>query len=944
MKAVLIPAGADLVTYITASVTASIAVDGADLSDSLVVFPGRRPGHFLRKAIAEKLKVSFIPPRILSIDELIDELHADRHPEPWPDLESIDAVAVLYDIHRGLPRPLGGPAFLTPDAFFSIGTKIYNDLEELRIEGVDARAVGDIQPLIEEKIPERSRESLQKLQVFYREFYDRIKALGLSTRSSRYWEVCSEPREQDFARYRRILFAGFFALTRAERKLFSSVGALPGALLVFQDANGMRERLSDMDIRAVSEPRAETPPAPPTVNLIQSPDGQGQVFALNALLGEPDRRTVIVLPSADTLFPVQRHCLSRMDREDYNISLGYPLVRTPVYGFLNDLMELVGSLEGERVYVPRYLTFMLHPYTKNALFKGSASATRVLMHTIEERLSGARTRLFTSLADIEDDESLFEQAALSIVSDGTPALAHELRAHLRAIHDATIARLRSFTNVKDFADRCIDCLGWVHDMTTARDHPFFSPFAQSFIETLETISRSLMRDVSFQDPRSYFTLLRKYLESRYQRFPGTPLRGLQVLGSLETRNLSFERVFVLDAVEGVLPRTGSEDSLLPLSVRRALHLSTPRDQEAMEKYYFSLLTRGARELSVFFIDNGEKQKSRFVEELLWEQQLRDRTVESRPYVRAIQYKVNLSNRPPAAVAKTAEMANLLRARPFSASGLDAYLRCPLSFYYSRVLGLSKREEVTGEYEKADIGTLVHSILAEFFLPLVGRQMQPADLDGTRMAALVDRQFASTYGGWDAGAGRLLHAQIQAHVGRFLSDYMGPLVQETAVTMVAVEERLMREWRGFTLSGRLDAVQRRGDVLFVMDYKTGHDAKSNAINFKKLDVDRRETWSGALGSLQLPVYLLLREGADQSVQPRAMFLLLGRTRLDRAIELPLFTDQDEAAREIPRLQAVIHSLLQEIVSSDVPFVPTEDRKRACPTCDFNTICGTRWLAQ
>ena len=122
------------------------------------------------------------------------------------------------------------------------------------------------------------------------------------------------------------------------------------------------------------------------------------------------------------------------------------------------------------------------------------------------------------------------------------------------------------------------------------------------------------------------------------------------------------------------------------------------------------------------------------------------------------------------------------------------------------------------------------------------------------------------------------------------------------------------------------------------------AKSNAINFKKLDVDRRETWSGALGSLQLPVYLLLREGADQSVQPRAMFLLLGRTRLDRAIELPLFTDQDEAAREIPRLQAVIHSLLQEIVSSDVPFVPTEDRKRACPTCDFNTICGTRWLAQ
>jgi len=209
---------------------------------------------------------------------------------------------------------------------------------------------------------------------------------------------------------------------------------------------------------------------------------------------------------------------------------------------------------------------------------------------------------------------------------------------------------------------------------------------------------------------------------------------------------------------------------------------------------------------------------------------------------------------------------------------------------------------------------------------------------------VDRQFAATYGAWDTGAGRLLHAQIQAHVGRFLSDYMGPVVQEAAVTMVAVEERLMKEWQGFRLTGRLDAVQKRGEVLFVIDYKTGHDAKNNGINFKRLAPDRRGTWSGALGSLQLPVYLLLRGGADQPVQPRGMFLMLGRTRLDRSIELPLFADQTKAAAEFPRLQGVIHALLQEIVSPDVPFTPTEDRKRACPACDFNNICGTRWLAQ
>jgi ATP-dependent helicase/nuclease subunit B len=941
LNAVLIPTGSDLISYLASE----LGSDCADLSDSLVVFPGRRPGHFLRKALAEKRSGSFVPPRILSIDELIDRLYDARRPEPEPSIESIDAVAILYDIHRSLPRPLGGTAFLTPDSFFPLGTKIYNDLEELRIAGVESRAVGDVQALIEEQIPERSRDSLQTLQLFYNEFYPRVKARGFSTRSSRYWEVCTEIRHEDFAAYRRIILAGFFALTRAERALFASVGSLPGSLLVFQEGAGMREKLSELGTRVrPADQRRPAQAGQPRVSLFQSPDGHGQVFALNALLSTPDERTVIVLPSADTLFPVQRHCLSRLDRERYNISLGYPLVRTPVYGFLNDLMELVGSMEGERVYVPRYLTFMLHPYTKNTLFRGSASVTRVLMHSLEERLGGPRARLFVSLSDIESDETLFPQAALGIASDGITATAEELRAHLGSIHGATIVPLRSFASVKDFAERCIQCLTWVHDQTTARDHPFFSPFAQSFIETLETIARSLMRETSFQDPRSYFTLFRRYLESRYQRFPGTPLRGLQVLGSLETRNLSFDRVFVLDAVEGIFPQGASEDSLLTLSVRRALGLSTAADQEAMEKYYFSLLANGAKELTVFFTDSGERQKSRFVEQLLWQQQARDRTVESRPYVRAIQYRINLENRPPEGIPKTDELLAQLGARSFSASALDAYLRCPLAFYYSRVLGLSRRDEVTGQYEKTEIGTLVHSILAEFFRPAVGRRLEPSDLDPERMRAIVGSQFAASYGTAEAGAGRLLHGQILAHMQQFLTSYMAAVLKETPVTITAVEKPASRAWQGFTLTGRLDAIQKRGESVCVIDYKTGHDARSNAINFKKLDPERRETWSTAIGSLQLPVYLLLHEALDPNDPASAMFLLLGRARLDRSIELPLFADQEEASRELPRLLTVLGGLLREIMSADVPFFPTEDRKRRCPTCDFNGICGTRWLAQ
>lgn len=968
MNAFLLAPGADLIAHIADSLDAGTA----DLSDVLVVFPGKRPGFFLLKELAARRRTAFVPPRILSMDELIDEMYAARHPEPRPLLESIDAVALLYDIQKEASLSLGGDAFggneafLAPDTFFPLGVRIFSDLEELRIEGIEPRRVEEVQPLVEEGIPARIRENLQTMRRFYEELYPRAERTGFSTRSGRYREVCTSISSEDLAASRRVIFAGFFALTSSERRLFADLGLRAGVEFLFQDGEGMREKLAAMGIRA-AEPAAPEPAAamrrapleqphtgaaqrPQTeVRLFQSPDSHGQVFALNALLDSADERTVIVLPSADSLFPVQRHCLSRLARDDYNVSLGYPLVRTPVYGFLNDLMELVSSMDGERLYVPRYLTFMLHPYTKNTLFRGSAEASRVLLHALEDSLTGTRTRMFATLDEIEGDDELFLQASFGIFPDGMAAEAAAeaiaaLRGHLHEIHEATIGRFRAFSSVSDFARRCIDVLTWVHDSTTAREHPYFSPFAESFIAALETISRSLMRDLSFLDLRSYFTLLRRCLESRYQRFPGTPLAGLQVLGSLETRNLSFDRVFILDAVEGALPQAGSEDTLLPFSVRRALGLPTRAMRDEMEAYYFSLLRAGARELTVFFTDNGEKERSRFVEQLLWEQQERDRSVRTQPYVTPIQYRVTLENAPPAAIPKGEELAQRLRGRAFSASALDAYLRCPLSFYYSKVLGLSPREDMTGEYEKRDIGTLVHEILGAYFSPSVGRQLEEKDLDHQAMSATVSSLFEKRYGTAESGANRLLLRQIQSRMADFIERYMRPLIREEPLIMTALELEISSPWSEFRLSGRLDAVQRRGKRLVVVDYKTGHNAHAYRIDFKKLDPEDRSTWSAAIGSLQLPIYreLIVTQGSVASEEPEAMFLLLGRSRISPEIELPLYRDQEEALREQPRLRDVIRGLLREIVSPEVPFEPAEDRKRVCPSCDFNGICGTRWL--
>jgi len=69
----------------------------------------------------------------------------------------------------------------------------------------------------------------------------------------------------------------------------------------------------------------------------------------------------------------------------------------------------------------------------------------------------------------------------------------------------------------------------------------------------------------------------------------------------------------------------------------------------------------------------------------------------------------------------------------------------------------------------------------------------------------------------------------------------------------------------------------------------------------------------------------------------MFLLLGKTRIDSDIEVPLFKDEAEFKSHFENLSRVIFALLREIVNADQPFLPTIDPKNHCGRCAYGSIC-------
>ena len=898
------------------AVVSRLRPEGKDYSADWIVFPERRPAYYLRQALAAREGTGFIPPRIDSMDAFVDHVYEEKLGCFDRAIDALDAVAVLFEIHKEAPDLLGGKHFLTADQFFPLGTRLYRDLEELASGGVTAEALRRRDGWSGDAIPAATQARLQSLSFFFERFYEEITARGLSTPAGRLRAVSEGIRPDLFRDSGRIIMAGFYPLAAAEAGLIKTMLGWASFELLLLEGKGIEEVLdrlgvADPDLRTAAlkasldmlekeDGRRADPVNRPVIEFIKSPDTHGQVFALNAFLGsgpaDPvkiDEKTVIVLPASETLFPLYQQTLSGLAPEAFNISMGYPLARTPIYSFFDKLLELLQSEDAEgRVYAPHYLRFVLHPYTKNIYFaplspgvateasaasgkKGlfpaasddvspylkRADLTRILFHAIEEELTERRTRAFWALEEIEGDEGV--SAAVQELSrnvEGAPS-PEAFREHLHAIHATLIAPFRDIMNVGDFAAKLAAVLEGIYAGSTARLHYFFHPYAEAFRRRLDALGRSLLRDTVFEDRASYFNLFRKVAQAGTVPFEGTPLRGLQVLGFWETRCIPFEDVLILDANEDVLPSSRRTDSLLPPSVRLGLGLPTYRQEERRVEYYLDTILRGARRVRLFFVENDDRERSRYVEKLIWEGQKREAKKNPQPRFQTVRYEVALQTGTPEPIDKTPAVAAFLRGFTYSATALDAYLACPLRFYFAYVLHLREREEIGEQVEKKDIGAFVHSILEEYFTPWIGKIIPAGGLNTSVMDALVERRFQETFGRDLSGGAYLMKLQAQRQLKAFLTDYQEPIVAGLAsagrhLRLIGLEKKVDVQWRGLKLTAKIDRAERRGDDLFILDYKTSADTKVLGVRFDKLDLEDRASWCDCVASVQLPFYNLV----------------------------------------------------------------------------------------
>lgn len=907
-----------------------------DLRRSLIVFPGKRPAHFLRKAIAQRIGKSHLPPRIFSYDNFIEYLSTEKLGSSSPLLQPLDAAAILFEIHKTAKERLGGQHFQSFDQFIGLGLKLFDELEEIRLADVPERR-------LEEIIGGLAYGRLHALKSYYQEFYRRVAERRYSTRATQLKFVAERLNDINLSSFDNVILAGFYALTNIDQRIFNGLAQRENVTFIFQQGPGLVRQLEKL---AVEKEAEEEGTSTPETFFYASPDSHGQILALahhiKTLIekGEIlDERTVVVLPAAEALFPVIHQVLTLLPEDGHNISLGYPLNRTPLYGFFNSLLEVVASADGDRILASAYTKFVLHPYTKNIRYGARTNVTRTLFHAIEELLA-RRSSTTVSLDELESDNSLIERVVRGFEGEDASIARKRLQAHLKMIHDATIRKFMQVRSLKDFASNAIELVLFVGTNSTANLHPLFHRYAEAMIELLENVKTSVAAAESFTDPVGYASFLRSYVGAQTVPFPGTPLRGLQVLGLLETRNLSFDRVFVLDVSDDVIPGARSSEMLLPQGLRENLGLETYRDRERLVEYYFQLLVNGAKEVHLFFTENDKKERSRFIQKLLWQ---RERQGGNGENIRHIRYGIHLAASSPEVIPKNAEVMEYLKRFEYTATSLDTYLKCPLKFYYRHVLDLKEKDEVAEEIDALDVGNLVHRALGQFFKPLVGKNVRKEDLDEARLERAVEEVFEKAYGANLKGSAYLVKRQVTEQLWQFIQKYQLPLLTAQPIEILGVEQDVSVVKDEYVFSGRIDRIERRGDEAYIIDYKISYDDKRYKIKWKKFDSENPETWADSIGSIQLPMYSLLYSQwvgvSPEKIVP--MYLLLGKVSIDEKIESRLEPEDNARGLTHEALQKVIMALVREINDASIPFRPTEDQKSICPECAYQAICGTQW---
>jgi probable DNA repair protein len=370
--------------------------------------------------------------------------------------------------------------------------------------------------------------------------------------------------------------------------------------------------------------------------------------------------------------------------------------------------------------------------------------------------------------------------------------------------------------------------------------------------------RERLLDLSRLDPVAPAFSLHEALHELHRSVgePFQPERGepaIYVMDTLDDPGIQFDSLWVAGLTAAAWPRPASVDPLLPIEVQRRIGVPGVTAEDSVAD---------ARAV----IERWQLQSAELV--LSWPRRENDSEVDGSPLIPATARELT-----PPAPLRSREQLILASAvlepltadaapprRPGPARGgarlLELQSQCPFRAFAELRLGATRLEEPQAGIDRRTRGIVLHRALQQFW-SAIRSQAELARLDAgscqQRVVADVDAALAQVLPPGTSARSLALERdwQLRAIAG-FLT-----LERTRPDFIVAEAERSIEgELGGLALQLQADRVDRVGESLVVIDYKTGKVTPSQ--------------WRGArMDAPQLPLYAVLHGGPPAGIAVAAL---------------------------------------------------------------------------
>lgn len=933
------------------------------LGECTVVFPNRRAGLFLKKHLSQKINNPVWSPEVKSLEDFLFQ---------FSSIKKTDTLSLIFELFEAFKKHQ--PASEGFESFYFWGEMLLRDFEEVdhylvnpkqlfhHIKSdrqiaedfyfLDPEQEKIIQKFWQEFFPTASKTQEQFVDTWrilapvYESFKERLKEDQVGYTSHIYRELIDTIKNIPLSSG-PIVFAGFNALTPVEEFLIKHFITEHNAEVLWdvdsyyldsdlQEAGSFLRKYQKDSVFGKTFP-AEIPQRiaqekPVSVTGVSLEVGQAkaigeQVRELLASGKALANEIVVVLPQDYMLFPVLNALPDTMEK--LNVTMGYPLKETPLFGLLEAAIEVqehsqLSVKNGITFYHKPTIDVLSHPY----LYKEDKDPLDKLIKSIRKN---NQIRVFHQ--DILAIQSTLLNTIFRKIGEG-----ENLAKYLKGI-------------VEVLGEQVVERFGLERE------------YLYHFQQLLGRLDEILSKQTIEVDLKTFKSLFRKAARSMKIPFSGEPVEGLQVMGALETRNLDFKYVFMLNMNEDIFPATQRNGSFMPYRIRKAFNLPTFEVQDAIYAYLFYRLFQRSEELSFYYnmyADFGlSGEVSRFIRQIEQESGL---PIKRKKLSNAIQVKENQA----ISIEKTSDILEKLNyyteegRSKLSASALNVYFDCRLKFYFKYVLRLFTTDEMSDELDARNFGNVLHNTLEYLYLDALkgkdDRMIEKIDFDRIKNSVdgAIAKAFRQHFGMGEKRKFELKDRNVVMAdlIRKFVMKivHMDEAYAPFEIVSLEKEENYKRELAveadgktyRITLGADIDRVDRKVGVVRVIDYKSGKDDKEIVSVEKIFDRTPGSSWKAGRNKagFQTLFYGWLyasKKGQEDAIVPG----LLNMSELFQPdFDLRLKTNGEllEDARPfLEQFENLLSQLIAEIYGMEQPFDQTEDEKK-CSYCDFKGICG------